>query len=682
MKLKKLFVLALVAFGFASCENFLEVESPSKYDDEYIFTKTSEIERALNGVYAQLLNGNTYGNYYLANLCLNSDVDMWTSGTETATDDSYRRFDSTPLGSAGSKAWNAAYMGVEYANNFIAHLAQSPIYNNEDEDVQAELDQMMGEAKVLRAIFYHDLVVLWGDIPFSLNSVSEADDNKALLLPVTDRTEIHKQLIDDLKEASEKMKFASEIANGVERISKEAAWTMIARMALTAGGYSLRPDTANPKNYGTMERPSNYKEFYQTAMEYAQKVIDSGTHTLGKAYNKVFIDECNYIVTSNDDPIFEIPFAKNSTGSIGYIHGPSGAVYEGASVAPNIWGASNGGACLSAFYRFFFDPADKRRDFVNGLWDYTYDGIPNLRNHLTVRNNKWSKFWGPSLGAESAGNTGINYPLMRYADVLLMYAEAANEINEGPTAEAVEALRQVRMRAFGDAAKVEEYLAEVQGSKEDFLKAVLDERKLEFGGENMRWRDLVRNNLYSEAIFYSFLRYFGVAEGMSSGSMYTEMVSVYDGKAEDFYDNLPYHIYYKPTTVENDGVTHTNNNPQNVDIYPNTTLDIIEFYPNCLYQSELNTGQYVDYQLADFFVNSSWYDEGEGMPSTSIRYSFYGFMRTDAVGRIGIVKNGALETINPVGYDVAQLPVVRYILPYPNDVIQRGGGVYKNYYGY
>ena len=387
-------------------------------------------------------------------------------------------------------------------------------------------------------------------------------------------------------------------------------------------------------------------------------------------------------MTSNDDPIFEIPFAKNSTGSIGYIHGPSGAVYEGASVAPNIWGASNGGACLSAFYRFFFDPADKRRDFVNGLWDYTYDGIPNLRNHLTVRNNKWSKFWGPSLGAETSGNTGINYPLMRYADVLLMYAEAANEINGGPTAEAIDALKQVRMRAFGDAALVDEYIASVQGSKEDFLKAVLDERKLEFGGENMRWRDLVRNNLYSEVLFYSFLRYFGVSEGMASGSMYTEMVSEYDGKNVEFYDNIPSRIYFKPTTVDNDGVTHTNNNPQDVNVYPNTTLDVIEFYPNTLYVKEINTGQYAGYEYADFFINSSWYDEAEGMPSTSIRYSFYGFMRTDLRGNIGIVRNGTWESINPVGYDVAQLPVVRYILPYPNDVIQRGGGVYKNYYGY
>ena len=81
-------------------------------------------------------------------------------------------------------------------------------------------------------------------------------------------------------------------------------------------------------------------------------------------------------------------------------------------------------------------------------------------------------------------------------------------------------------------------------------------------------------------------------------------------------------------------------------------------------------------------MNSSWYDEGEGMPSTSVRYSFYGFMRTDLKGNIGVVKDGTLTTIDPIGYDVKNLPPVRYILPYPNDVIQRGGGVYKNYYGY
>lgn len=672
MKLKNLLFIGLAAFGFASCQEFMEeVESPSKYNNEYVFTKKSEIERALNGVYAQMMNGNTYGSYLLSTFCLNSDVDMWASGTETATDNSYRRFDCSPLGGEISKVWNALYMGVEYANNFIYNLEHSPYYTEcTDEDLQIELDQMLGEAKVLRSVFYHDLVVMFGDIPFSLTPVTAADNNDDLLLPVTNREEVHAQLIADLEVAAEKMQSSTVIANGVERVSQEFAWAQIARMALTAGGYSLRPDVLTPTNYGFMQRPTNYRDFYRKAMDYSWKVIEAGTHSLTKPFNRVFIDECNYIIAVGDDPIFEIPFAKNSSGNIGYIHGPSGAVYEGESVAPNIWGESSGSACLSQFYRFFFDEGDKRRDYVNGFWDYTYDGFPSFRSHLTVRNNKWSKFWGPSLGAEKTGSTGINYPLMRYADVLLMYAETANELNGGPTAEAIDALRQVRMRAFGDEAKVEEYLAKVSGSKEDFFEAVLNERRLEFGGENMRWRDLVRTNKYSEVLYYTFLRYYGVAETMQSNSDYTERVAIYDGKDPEFYDNLNDKIYYLPVTD-----VHSNNNPQNVDIYPNTVLDILDFYPNTLYQKEQNVGQWTNYTSSDLFTTSAWY--GDDGISTSVCYSFYGYIRTDLKGNIIIVRNGQTETPN-----VDNLPVVRYILPYPNDAILRSGGKYVNQYGY
>ena len=665
MNLKKLFFVGLAAFGFASCNSFLDVEAPSKYDNDYVFNKKSEITRALNGVYAQLLSNSTYGNAYLSTFVLNSDVEMWTSGSEVATDTGYRRFDCTPLGSNINSYWNAAYMGVEYANNFIYHLEQSPLYQAGDE----ELDQMMGEAKVLRAIFYHDLVVMFGDIPFSLEPVSDADNDQSLLLPVTDREEVHKALIADLEQIAPKMQFAADLSNGVERASKEMAWAMIARMALTCGGYSLRPDTSNAASYGTMQRPANYREYYQLAATYAGYVIESGMHALNKAYNKVFIDECNYVVTNNDDPIFEIPFAQKSSGNVGYLHGPSGSLYEGRSTG-HAWGGSNGGALLSAFYRFFFDEGDLRRDYVNGFWDYLYDGTPNIRinNQLTIRNNKWSKFWGPALGADTEGSTGINYPYMRYADVLLMYAEAENELNGGPTPEAVEALRQVRMRAFGgDAATVESYLAAIGGSKEEFLKALLDERKLEFAGENMRWRDLVRNNLYSEVLYYAFMRYYGMADPSSADIR--EMVSLYDGKDEEFWDNVPETVYYKP-----DMPNYTDGN---IDVYPNTTLNMIEFYPNSLYKKEVNTGQYAGYSSAYPFTGSSWWDDGEGYPSTSVLYSFYGFMRGDTRGNIYVVRNGQLESP-----DLNNLPPVRYILPYPNNAIQRSGGVYKNYYGY
>ena len=662
MKIKYIIAAGLALASLSSCNDFLRVDAPSKYDNDYVFNDKTEVNRALNGVYAQMLSSNTYGQAYLSTFCFNSDVDMAMYASDVSTNDSYRRFDCTPLGGGIASTWNAAYKGVEYANNFIYQLENSPLYTAEDNE---DLLQMMGEAKVMRAMFYHDLITLFGDIPFSMSPMSGTDDNKSLLLPVTDREEVHKALIEDLKGIAPKMQFAADLSGGVERVSKEFCWAMIARMALSCGGYSLRPDTSDPSSYGSMKRPANYQDYYKIARDYCDSVIVSGRHSLSLPYNQVFINECNYVVVNNDDPIFEIPFAKNSTGNIGYIQGPTSQVYEGNTAGKNIWGASSGNARLNALYRFLFDEDDLRRDYVNGMWYYQYDGTPVLLNDRTVFNNKWSKLWSTSsLGTNSAGNTGINYPYMRYADVLLMYAEAVNEIDGGVAgadgAKAIDALRQVRSRAFKDSGKVESYLSEVSASKETFLKAVLDERKFEFAGENMRWKDLVRNNMYSEELYWTFLRYYGVAENGAGSSDYLESVAIHDGKDPEFWDNIPYDIFYKDAQP----------NPGDVSVYPNTALDVVTFYD--LYKSHVHPGG--DWQQASMF---GWWNDGVGCPEDRMLYSFFGFIRADQTGIISVVRDGALETPS-----VDNLPPVRYIIPYPRTAIQRSGGVYKNYYGY
>ncbi|WP_044262264.1 RagB/SusD family nutrient uptake outer membrane protein [Bacteroides timonensis] len=670
MKLKYIFMTSLVALGLSSCNDFLEVEAPSKYENGYVFNDRTEIDRALNGVYAQLLSSDTYGSAYLSTFCLNSDVDMAIYTNDVATNNSYRRFDCSPTGGEVEKTWNAAYKGVEYANNFIYQLENSELYAEGDE----ELNQMMGEAKVMRAMFYHDLVVMFGDIPFSLEPSSGAEDNGSLLLPVTDREEIHKVLIADLKSIAPKMQLAADLSAGVERVSKEFCWSMIARMALTCGGYSLRPDQANTASYGKMERPANYKDYYEIVRQYCDSVISSGKHSLNLSYRQVFIDECNYKVNNNDDPIFEIPFGKNSTGSIGYIQGPSSDLFEGNTSGTNIWGECKGNARLNALYRFLFDEGDTRRDYVTGLWYYQYDGTPKLRNDRTVHNNKWSKLWTTaSMGANSQGNTGINYPYMRYADVLLMYAEAVNELEGGVDgtngSKAVEALRQVRNRAFaGDAGTVENYLATVSANKDTFLKAVLDERKFEFAGENMRWKDLVRNNMYGEEVYYSFMRYYGIAMNGES-TMDMEDISIHDGKNADFWESIPYTIFYKDDKT---GVA----NPNDVNVYPNTSMNILTFYKNCLYDKKSNadTDGETDWTKATLF---GWWNTTDGIPENQMLYSYYGYIRGDYRGIISVIRDG-----NPEIPSLDNLPPVRYILPYPNSAIQRSAGAYKNYYGY
>ena len=351
MKLKYLFFAALASLGFTACSDFLDVDSVSKYDSEGVFGEKTEINRALNGVYAKLMSGDFYGDAYFTKFVFNSDVEFTTNTSDVATNNSFRRFDGNSTASDVEKFWNAAYSGVEYANNFVYYLERSPLYSTED----AEIMQMMGEAKVIRAMFFHDLVTYFGDIPFTFEPASVVEN---YVMPIVSRDEVYKTLIEDLKSIAPYMKFAANLSNGVERASKEFCWSMIARMAMHAGGYSLRPDTDNPANFGKMERPANYKDLYKTALAYCDSVISSATHTLSLPYYRVFVNECNYVVNSNDDPIFEIPFAKETSGNVGYVHGPKSELYEGSTSGDNIWGEAKSSAALSAFYRFMFDPED------------------------------------------------------------------------------------------------------------------------------------------------------------------------------------------------------------------------------------------------------------------------------------------------------------------------------------
>lgn len=689
MKLKYILMAGLACASFASCNDYLDVEAPSKYDNDYVFGTETEINRALNGVYAQILESNLYGNQFLTNFCMNSDVDFSTNSTETPTSNGFKRFECTSDASGLKSTWNSAYQGVEYANNFVYQLENSDIYKAGD---NSDLYQYMGEAKVIRAMLFNELVDYWGDVPFTFAPTSQKED---MVTPIVSRDSIRAALIDDLRGIAPKMQYAKNLDNTIEHVSKEACWAMIARLALAAGGYSLRADKQNPSSYGTMQRPANYKEYYQIARNYADSVIKSNTHSLTKSYRQVFIDECNFVVDNSDDAIFEIPFAKKTSGNIGYIHGPKASLgNDNTSVAPNVWGSTSGSATVSTFYGYSFDESDLRRDYVVGMWQYTNRGdsicIPSIRTDYTMFNNKWSKLWSNAGNFEntSSGNTGINFPYLRYADVLLMFAEADNELNDGPTEDAKEALKKVRRRAFESAdwaTKVDAYVDSVSqagvgerynSAKKAFLRAVLNERKWEFAGENMRWKDLVRNNLYSEVLYYTFFRYYSVGEDAGGSSQNMDAVAEYDAVDAERYMDLPRDIYYRRIA-----------NPKNTSVYPNTALEILEIanpYHQLLTKPKDEAGTATDYQWATGSC-FAWWNETYGTPTNQCLYSLYGFIRGSQIGMIYLEDgNGGTTLVSNCDANATadKLPVVRYILPIPNAAIQRSGNVYRNYYGY
>lgn len=237
MKLKNTLIIGLATLTLISCNDFLDVDSPSSYNEDFVFSQETEISRALNGVYASILVGDLYGSAYQKTFNLNSDVDMQMYTGNVATHNSYARFDCDDQGGEIDKYWRASYKAIEDANRFIRGVETGPLYNEENTAVM----QMLGEAKCLRAMVYHDLVVMFGDIPFTFLPASQLGDN--YVIPVMNREEIQNKLIEDLQDIAPKM--SSTTTTTVERASKEFAWALIARIALTAGGYSLHPDKNN-----------------------------------------------------------------------------------------------------------------------------------------------------------------------------------------------------------------------------------------------------------------------------------------------------------------------------------------------------------------------------------------------------------------------------------------------------
>lgn len=711
MKLNKIFISGMAMLSLTACDDFLDVDPDStSANTEFIYNNEGEISTALNGVYAQILSGNTFGNNLYKDFQLNSDVDFSTNTSETASGNKPARFDTRSDASNINSLWNALYKGVETANEFIFNLKNSKLYEEKmkteiadgentggvvTEEVPnvTKLTQMMGEAKVMRAMFYHELLSYWGDIPFTFKATYETNN---LYPEVTDRQVVSDSLIADLRHAAEWMQSdKDETLDAPERISKEAAYAMIARLALQAGGYSLNHD-ANDVNGYKMTRPSNYKEYYQIARDYAKKVIDAGGHSLNKSFRDVFVDECNHIVNKGDDAIFEIPFGKDYSGAWGYAQGPKSEVDANneTDFSNQAWGSTSGNVRTTRFYRHMFKEGDARRDYVCGTWGYSNQGLPAINFSYTMYNNKWSKLWNTvGLGKASTGNTGINFAYIRYADVLLMFAEADNEVNGAPTREAIDAVNQVRRRAYNG---VNYELTSAQtATKEDFLKAVLDERKFEFAGENMRWKDLVRNNLYSEQIFYTFLAYYGVAEDQSTGSPYIDMLSEHDGID---YANISAmtNIYY--VYVKNTGDANFPNsnlymlyivNPWTADVQPSSKPE--DYFANLGLPYEpvsarAITGQTSSAKDVAWGNSENIWSSQDGVLKNEVLYSLFGYIRGDEDGSIKIVNNGAvvnfdIDTQNPEA-TVQQLPAVRYLLPYPQEAIARSDGRYKNYYGF
>lgn len=504
-----------------ACEDYLESEAISYFDLNYVYSNYEDARRGVNAIYVHFSHDG-FRSRLSNNMTGNTDIEHssgWSSDGAR-----YQIWDLNAQTNNGDLeyVWTIAYKAIRDANFSIEGILASDAYNSDDASLASSMKHLLGEAYTLRAYWYSMLTFYFGDVPFLTEAPKPGVEYN---LPKEDRNVILSSVIHDLIEVESDMLWADETPYGVEQVNREYAMGMIARLSLQRGGWFLKPDN-------TMDRASDYLNYYDTANIYTEKLIGLKDRTLADDFAEIFLNEVLFESSVNSDVLFEVPFAIGE-GDVGW--------NIGVTVQSGPYGTGGNYMNVPVTYYYSFDEEDIRRDVTCALYYYPNETTTaedlepqDLVDVNGIAQGKWNRALLESPpGSNTNKGTGINWPMMRWSDVLLMRAEAENELN-GPTAEAQEMLIRVRQRAFDEAVwseKVDQYIANASASKESFFEALVDERAWEFGGEMIRKYELIRWNLYSEKVQQTVTDLKALADQIIAGT-----------------SSLPEYLYIRNTT--------------------------------------------------------------------------------------------------------------------------------------
>jgi hypothetical protein len=488
--------LVMGSLFVSSCKKFLDQQPITELDPTKVFSDVPNAYKALAGVYSRLIGDQGYGIRLSLYYPLDNDEMQGPTGGNDNDRRDIARYQATPGNAQLERPFNQIFQGIEFANMCIDYIPKMSLYQSGTDQEKKKLQRMYGEALTLRAQFYLEGIRNWGDLPAHFT----AGRNQALSNPFpsrTNRDSLYDKILDDLKIAEDLVPWVNELtAIGDpkdERITKGAVKGLRARIALFRGGYSLRIGS------GTMERSADFAKYYQIARTECSDIIQSGQHKLNPGFRSLWKDQvCARVVSDPDNELMFQASAAGRTGAedskLGYYDGPRVNNFGNSSINP------------LPTYLYLFDSMDLRRDVTIAPYFVTVDGATKIGQAITgINDGKYRRDWisNPVIDPKDAVQYfGLKWQILRYADVLLMFAEAENEINNGPTAAAYDALNQVRRRGFGKPVGAADATVDIPGglSKADFFKVIVRERALELGGEGIRKYDLIRWNLLSAAI--------------------------------------------------------------------------------------------------------------------------------------------------------------------------------------
>ena len=452
--------ILLASLLFTGCAD-LDQTSISSIDKDNFYQSKEDIETAINGIYQAFTIDGFYGMYNNQSIYFNdlqSDYVKAGAQTNSAHIRELSNFAIQPTNLFVGYAWKEHYMAINRANVVIEKVASASFLDDQ------RRQNYTNEARFLRGLVYFNLVRYFGGVPIILH---DGEGEGAARNSVD---EVYHQIVEDLTAAEG---LPSDYTTLDGKASSLAASAFLSKV------YLVWAQTSSP------EGQSSQRDFYQKSVSHADKVINSGKY---KLLDK-FIDNWSVDKKNGAEHIFTVEHDRTINGNI-----------TGHCTFATNWSDSEP-VLLATSDKYYeqTDPKDQRRD---GSWakriynpntgtDFEFT-IPRFRKYIDSLN-----FANPASSGNAAGQS-TNTVIIRYAEILLIKAEAENELN-GPTDAAYDAINQVRRRAYWSP-----YLniqntpsdgsdLELSGlTQEQFRERLREERRLEFVLEGQRWFDLIR----------------------------------------------------------------------------------------------------------------------------------------------------------------------------------------------
>lgn len=480
--LKIQFCIILLSVGLiqlTGCSKFLDKQPLTVIPTDNYYNTEAQLNTALTGIYTTLASDNMYA------------YSLW-GVFGVASDESFYRNSSLSSGpqvlnysSSNSNiynTWQDLYEGINRANVLLDNIDKAAIKDSNRNVIK-------GQALFLRSYYYFLLVSNWGDVPMSLHSTTSPD---SLSAPRIDAKQVYDQIISDMTLADSLVAPITSYGFG-GRVSKSAVEGILARVCLFRAGFPFTDD---------------HSIWYAQSLNWSNKVINSGIHTLNPSYSQVFINHCQNIHEIKES-IWEVEFYGTGIGNP-YPQSSKLGSYNGIACNDLNIGYSYGLFNVPAkLFNAFADntslvSTDKRRDWAIGPYSFSTSssGVTTKQNYTisSIYNRpiaKWRREYEVSAN-KTKNITSINFPILRYADVLLMKAEAENELKIGPTIADIDAVNQVRRRGYGLPINTPNAITDLPSgiTYGSFQQAVYDERFRELCFEGLRRNDLIRWGMY------------------------------------------------------------------------------------------------------------------------------------------------------------------------------------------